>query len=413
MNKYLNKHLKKSVSKSIFTLIIFFSSIGFAFDDISVKQRFVGLFELKEFDYFKTVQNLTPYRRRTLDMKEIEAEVEIKLTPYGVIEIEAEFEHGGTGSTIEFDNFEEFGEFENETEKGGEVAIKNVFYKRKISDSFSIIFGQAPLYISLNSALSEPATNASFTPSNLEQRMIPKSWTEMGLQIESRFSNFILRSGIVSGLNSEFFRKYSWVGGGHQKQFEKINIEDIAGFISFEYGDALRGRGLAMAYYRGNTKSNRYKKDKLTVDAHVTLATAMGSWSLGNFLITGEALRGDLENSEAVSIANSTLGGLAKPKNFASVGAKALLDVIQLRYSITEKLSLFGQWEHVNTFVESEGSIYSDPRYDIRQSGLGIMQIFDEIFFLKCQYYRESTALNGLDGTENYIVQVGFDTGDF
>lgn len=401
------------MNKLLLLCILFLTSIGFGFDGITVEQRYVGLFELKEFDYFKTVQNLTPYRRRTLDMKEIEAEIEIKLPSYGVIEIEAEFEHGGTGSTIEFDNFEEFGEFENEVEKGGEVAIKNAFYKRKISDYFSIIFGQAPLYVSLNAASSEPATNASFMASNLEQRMIPKSWSETGFQTESRFMNYILRTGIVSGLNSEFFRKYSWIGGGHQKQFEKINIEDVAGFISLEYGDALRGRGIAVSYYRGNTKSNRYKKDKLTVDAHVSLTTVMGSWTIDDVIFTGQVLRGDLENSEAVSVANSTLGGLAKPKNFASIGAKAMLDVIQLRYNLNEHLSLFGQWEHVNTFVESQGSIYSDPRYDIIQNGFGIMQKFDEIFFLKCQYFKESTQLDGLIGTENYVVQLGFDTGEF
>jgi hypothetical protein len=395
------------------TFILFTTPVAYAFDDMTVEQRYVGIFELNEYDQFKTVQNLTPYRRRTLDIKEIEAEIEIELSPYGQIEIEAEFEHGGTGSTIEFDNFEEFGEFESEVEKGGEVAIKNAFYNRDVTDSFSIIFGLAPLYLSLNSAQADPTTNSAFIPSNLEGRMIPKSWSETGLQTISKFSDLTLRTGIVSGLNSEFFRKYNWIGGGHQKQFEKMNIEDIAGYISLEYGYALGGKGLAISYYRGNTRSNRYKKDKLNLDAHVSLTTAMGSWTAGPLMIVAEALRGDLENSEAVSIANSTLGGLAKPKNFASLGAKALLDVVQLRYNVTDHFSLFGQWEHVNTFVESEGSIYSDPRYDIRQSGLGFMQTFDEIFFLKGQYYRETTELEALPGTENYVVQVGFDTGEF
>ena len=40
------------------------------------------------------------------------------------LEAELEFEHGGTGITMEFDKLEEFGEFEMEVEKGGEVIVE-------------------------------------------------------------------------------------------------------------------------------------------------------------------------------------------------------------------------------------------------------------------------------------------------
>ena len=45
---------------------------------------------------------------------------------------EIEFEHGGTGSTIELDTQEEFGEFEQEVEKGGEVKLEQAHINFKL-----------------------------------------------------------------------------------------------------------------------------------------------------------------------------------------------------------------------------------------------------------------------------------------
>ena len=397
----------------LLTGLLGFSFMASAQDYPRVKQRYMGIMEVREFDQFKTVQNLEPYRRRTLDITEVEMELEVLINEISKIELEVEIEHGGTGTALEFDNFEEFGEFESEVEKGGEISISEVFYHRKLSDSTALIVGKAPLYVSLTSAARKPLLNVATSPSNLEERMIPVKWSEPGLQLESRLSDFTIRGGVVAGLNSEFFRKYSWIGGGHQRQFEHSNIDDVAATATLEYGDVARGRGLALAHYYGNTRNNRHKKDKLNENAHVALWTLMGSWTLGPITATGEAIRGTLQNSEAVVVANATLGGLAKPKNFASLGASAALDVLQIRWDLNESWAVFGQWERVNTFQEIQGQIFADPRYDVRQEGGGLWHTWDDVFFWKFHYWKEQTRLEGLPATETYLVQFGFDTGEF
>ncbi|KHD89714.1 MAG: hypothetical protein OM95_01165 [Bdellovibrio sp. ArHS] len=380
-------------------------------------------FEFKSYGYmvfgqretFKTVQNLTPITRREMDLAEIAFEGEYILSESSKIEFEIEIEHGGVGTVIEFDPFEEFGEFEQEIEKGGEVVLPELYYKKtwKKTDT-ALRVGKFPLFIALGSVQTKPHMYASILASDLEARMIPLNWTEMGVQVEQKFSDFTARLGIVSGLNSEFFRTYNWIGGGYQRHFETNNADDLATLASLEWGSVAKGKGFALSYYAGNTTGNRYKVDKLKEDAEVTLWTLMGGYKIGGFGFSGEMIQGTLENSNLVSAANATLGGLAKPKSFAPLGHKARLESLQVYYDFASiRLTPFLKWEHVNTFDEVEGNINKNPRYEVTRNSGGLMWFFDTGAFLKAQYATEVTELDGLPETYQANIAFGFDIDSF
>src|SRR5215475_11577129 len=65
-------------------------------------------------------------RRAVVDLERLVLEGVYAPTPRLSFEAEVELEHGGTGASIEFDPFEEFGEFETEIEKGGEVVVEEL-----------------------------------------------------------------------------------------------------------------------------------------------------------------------------------------------------------------------------------------------------------------------------------------------
>ncbi|MEZ4548296.1 MAG: porin [Thermodesulfobacteriota bacterium] len=70
-------------------------------------------------------------------------------------EAEIEFEHGGTGSTFEIE-YEEFGEYEQETEKGGEVYVEELYLYKKFGDWGKLKAGRFYLAFGLMSFLSKP-----------------------------------------------------------------------------------------------------------------------------------------------------------------------------------------------------------------------------------------------------------------
>ena len=65
-----------------------------------------------------------PDRRAHIDVERLVVAPKLQINDTIRLESELEFEHGGTGITMEFDKFEEFGEFEMEVEKGGEIIVE-------------------------------------------------------------------------------------------------------------------------------------------------------------------------------------------------------------------------------------------------------------------------------------------------
>lgn len=379
-------------------------------------------FEFKSYGYivfgqretFKSVQNLEPFVRREMDLAEIAFEGEYEISPTAEIEFEIEIEHGGVGSAIEFDPFEEFGEFESEIEKGGEVVLHELYYTKFFNKYKSALkIGKFPVFISLGSVITKPSRYASILVSDVEARMIPLGWTEMGVQFEHQMGPVKARLGLANGLNSEFFRSYSWVGGGYQRHFETTNGDDLAAIASLELGDVSKGRGFAISRYYGDTTGNRYKIDKLTEPATVMLLSFMGAYKYKNVGFMGQLIQGELENSDLVSQKNATLGGLAKPKAFSPLGHIAVLQTAQISYDVAEDFTFFVKAEHVDTFAEIQGNIAKNPRYDVNKRGGGFVWFFDTAAFLKAQYLREKTNLVGLPETYQMNFAFGFDLDRF
>ena len=62
---------------------------------------------------------MDPDRRARFDIERFVITPRYQVNQKIRFESEIEFEHGGTGATMELDKFEEFGEFEMEIEKKG------------------------------------------------------------------------------------------------------------------------------------------------------------------------------------------------------------------------------------------------------------------------------------------------------
>ncbi|MBX3023236.1 MAG: hypothetical protein KF799_16295 [Bdellovibrionales bacterium] len=395
---------------TVLVLAMVFSSSSHA-ADFAVKQRYSGVFEVRDFDQFITNDD-TPMRRRTIDIKSVEAKLDIEINPKSKFELELEVEHGGAGTAMEYEQ-DEFGEFESEIEKGGEVELEEAYYLRRLTESTDLVIGLAPVYMGFSAIQRKPLMYSAAHAGHLEARMIPEDWTEPGVQVRQRWGDITVRAGIVAGLNSEFFRTYSWVGGGKQRQFETMNFDEPAMIASVEYGNVAHGHGMALAYYNGGSQKQRYKRNRLAKQADVQLFNAMMNWRLWRLALKAEAIYGELENADEVSKRNNNLPGMAGAGGFNNVGSRAMLQSVQLDYDVIDSTSLFLRWGYVNTFYGVTGNVFADPRYDVRQNGWGIAHRWDDICAVKLEWYREWTKLAGMPDTTTYALQFAFDTGSF
>ncbi len=338
-----------------------------------------GSMNMRQFDYFKNAVDTAPRRRREVDVERLVFEPELEIGRRFKLETEIEFEHGGTGTTLEFDGFEEFGEFESEIEQGGEVKIDKFELTYLDTDLASYRFGLIGIPVGVISEREHPTQYFTNTRNRSEAKILPNAWRQMGVGVFGDIGSRIqYQAVLVQGLNSEFFRKYNWIQDGAARKFETTYADNLAGAIRVDYGTGFPYRKFGASFYYGDSSQNRKKTDKLTVDAGVMIWDVHAIYESDTWTFRSLYLRGYLQNSEEISTANSTLSGAAAPKSFASLGKEIEVGFAEVGYnllalpfasrlgilnSLEKRLDLFLRFDTVDPMKEVAGSIYRDPRF--------------------------------------------------
>lgn len=174
-----------------------------------------------------------------------------------------EFEHGGVATAMEFDNQEEFGEIEQQIEKGGEVVLEQLNLNYKFSDAFNIRAGRLKVHFNSAQNLDKPSYYFTTQRSEMESAILPNGWYENGVEFHGIIKNhWRYYASITSGFDSSGFSSANWVRGGYQTKFEMQNAEALAYMARLDYLFGTNKNTFAgIAGYVGNTNANRPKKD--------------------------------------------------------------------------------------------------------------------------------------------------------
>lgn len=354
-------------------------------------------------NYYKFWWDTDLPRRAAFDLERFAIEPEYRVNDKIKLEAEIEFEHGGTGSTMEFDKLEEFGEYEQETEKGGEVVVEKLAAILEFTPEFNLRVGHFYVPIGLTNSAYEPGDYFTVARSEMEFNMIPATWHETGVEVFGQWSGLRYRAQLVNGLDATGFSSANWIMRGHQGKFEMINAENMAVVGRLDY-QLNEGASVGASGYFGNSADNRPKPD-LTVPAHVTIGELHGTLQEGPFLARAMALYGALENAGAVSKANRNLSNnlnvKRSPVGSAALGwyAEAGYDILPWFYTppkaatpdepteeVTHKqeeeehdaeenkpaLHLFGRYEYYDTMHEVAEGIFDNPRWERKVWTVGL-----------------------------------------
>ena len=366
----------------------------------------------KSEEIFANTQDRAPRRQASTDLERIVLEFVYDFSDKWQIETEIEFEHGGTGSALEYDGFEEFGEFETEVEAGGEVIVEKLQLKYQYNDNFTVKLGHIFVPFGLGTDLHKP--NQYFTAQRhwSESTLVPQVWHETGINLITQWKNFTAQSLITTGLNSEYFRTYQWVATGHQKRFEKVNANDLALTLRLDYGDIKTGTGIGFSFYTGNTSGNRNNINKMSGNGKLTLLGFHGSWHIDDVVIRGQYLLGNLANSQEITLANKTTPGL-KPGNFALLGSKAESAFIEAAYnsqtllSLSQPLYFFTAYEFANPTKEVEQGLPVE-RFSVQELSFGINYLPVEQLIFKAQIAQQNYQQNNLESTQSISLSLGY-----
>ena len=341
-------------------------------------------------NYFNYNWQTDTTKRNDIDLERFVLEPSFIFSPKLKLNAELEIEHGGTGAAVEFDRFEEFGEFEYEIEKGGEIILEQLNLEWNYRPNLNFKIGRLKVPVGLYYAYDEPIDYFTPTIAETEAHLLPTSWTEFGISAFGKLGKTQkLRYAIslVTGLDNSAFSSSTWIKRGNQKRFETVNAENWAGVLRLDYSFNDKLSIGASAYY-GNSTDNRPKPD-IKVPGYVGIIDIHAVFNFG--IIQGKALLmyGSLSNAEKISIANRNLSNNLNVKR-TPVGSSVLGAYIEIGSDIfkafksntTQSLILYVRSDYYDSMYETEGSIFNNPRWERQIWGLGLnYQPIEELIF--------------------------------
>ena len=280
---------------------------------------------------------------------------------------EIEFEHGGVEAAVEKET-EETGEFEQEIERGGEVALEQFWVQKSFGKHLNIRAGHIVVPVGM--------TNNNHTPNMFfgvyrpegENTIMPCTWHETGVSVWGRAGTFRYEVQLLPSLNSNLFNDAGWVhtGSASPYEFRPANGISSAARVDWTGIDGLR---LSLSGYVGNSFSNDitttvYSETSRYYGAKGTVIIGAFDFAYRNRWLTvrGNADYGNLGDAALISSRNknqTTMTG--NPYPHTTVGEVAWDAGIEAGVNLLAwgnsrgKLYLFGRYDHYDSFVPAEG----------------------------------------------------------
>ena len=290
------------------------------------------------------------YRQTDIDLARLSFFVDASIADWISFSSEIEIEHGGTGATKEIE-WEEFGEYETEVEKGGEVQIEQAYLEARLSRNVALRAGHLIVPVGMTSVYHLPDMFSSTRRPEAEAHLIPLVWHETGAEVAVRGGSFGLRLQVMTGLDSSGFSSQEWIAGGTQQVFEKALLNDVGVALSVEY-TGIPGTLIGAAGYTSNTTHNRPKRELDDLDARIFLGDVILRGQYGPLRVRGLAMLGTLGNADEITTANArlsnNLGVPRTPVGRAAYAffAEAAFDVLSpLGVSTRQRLDVFVRYD--------------------------------------------------------------------
>ena len=326
---------------------------------------------------------------------------------------EIEFEHGGTGSTVELDTQEEFGEYEQEIEAGGEVKIEQIHINFAIKPALNIRVGRMKLHIGLAQDLDRPISYFTTHRQEMENEILPLGWYESGVQFHGTFAKrWKYEFSITNGLDASGFSSRGWIKDGYQTRFEMENGNSLAysGRLDYKFGKN-KYTYAGISAYLNDSAANRPKND-MDETAYVTLLEGHITYNEDHLRFNSVIMWGNLENSNIVSRKNATLSnnlGVKRTpvgKNMLGFSFEGGYEVLHfIAPNSQQKIYPFVRYDYYDTMHEVEGNVVKKPRWE-RSAIMGGLNWFVHPQIVLKAHYQSRTL-----GSDNYDLVTSLNTG--
>lgn len=273
---------------------------------------------------------------------------------------EIEFEHGGVESAVELEQ-EEVGEFEQEVERGGEVALEQFWIQKSFMPQLNLRVGHQVVPVGGTNAHHLPTEFFTVYRPEGEYQIMPCTWHETGVSLWGRAGKWRYEAMFLPALNSCFFSKDEWVKNGSASPFEFHPANKYA-FAARIDNYSIEGLRLSLSGYVGNSFNNTLQADKgkyKDVKGTVAIFSFDFAYHGHGWIARGNFDYGHLSDADKISEYNRALSSSSPYKRTfvgkaaIAAGAEAGYDIFSLIPSLAkarQNLYIFGRYEYYDAY---------------------------------------------------------------
>lgn len=290
------------------------------------------------------------------------------------MQTEIEFEHTGTGVSVEKE-FEEAGEWEAETEKGGEVELEQFWIQKSFCPEFNIRMGHIIVPVGgLNNA-HEPLNYFTVYRPEGEYTILPSTWHDTGVSLWGRTSHWRYEAMVIAGLDAYLFSTANFIKKGSGSPFEFKSANQL-GFAARIDNYSLAGLRLSLSAFYGRAFNNTYPYEVIPESSRyygVAGRTAVGAFDFvytgKNFIARGNADYGYVGDAATISNMKRNRSANNAPYDKSAVGKGAVAVGMEAGYNLlsffrqrgsARQLFLFGRYEYYNSYIPDKGQEAAD-----------------------------------------------------
>lgn len=282
---------------------------------------------------------------------------------------EIEFEHGGVEAAVEKET-EETGEFEQEVERGGEVALEQFWVQKSFNKYLNIRAGHIVVPVGMTNNSHLPTQFFTVYRPEGENTIMPCTWHETGVSVWGKWGTFRYEAQLLPALNSNLFNDAGWIHNGSASPYEFRPANSLAGAARVDW-QGIKGLRLSVSGYIGNTFNNditttEYKETSKYYGAKGTVIICAFDFAYRNkyVAVRGNFDYGHLGDANLISSRNknqTTMTG--NPYPHSTVGEAAYDRAIEAGFNALafartkQKLWLFGRYDHYDSFVPSQDNV--------------------------------------------------------
>lgn len=260
---------------------------------------------------------------------------------------EIEYEHATTGSG---------------SEAKGEVSVEFAYLEFLARKEVGVRAGLLLLPVGFVNELHEPPVFLGARRPEVENRILPTTWRELGAGVFGDVGPISYRAYVVNGLDAAGFSASTPIRGGRQKG-SRARAEDfgVTGRLDFT---GVPGLLAGLSGYAGDSAQGRLAAGE-AFNARVSIWDAHAEWRFRGIQVRGLAAFGRIGDAAEVNGLRGATGSASVGERFEGSYLEAGFDVLSLRGG-QASLVPFARYERLDTQTRVPASFARDRANDVR-----------------------------------------------